>query len=133
MPDFIGPRRRPPVPRPPQTPHRPQGPCPAGSDRPANCKLSPALRSRIRQAKIDGLGYKAIARRFNLTRSTVQSTLQRDATHVSGISKPREGRPQVMIQREKDLIYHEIYNNPDRTMQSLYTEFGIHVSRTTFD
>ncbi len=132
MSDFIGPRRRPRVAGFPKTPHRPQGPRPAGSDRPANCELSPALRSRILQAKIDGRGYKAIARQFNLSRSTIQTTIRRNALRTSGISKPREGRPRTMPQREIDLIYTEIHRDPDRTIQSLYAEFRTHVSQSTF-
>lgn len=120
---------------PPKTPHRPQGPRPAGAERPINCELSPSLRMRICQAHADGLGYKAIARQlsnYNITRDTVRYTLSKEAERVSGISKPREGRPRKLTEKEKNMFVKEVRENPSRTMRELHSELAPHVSMKTF-
>lgn len=117
--------------RPPQTPRRPQGPRPPGSLRPINCELSPSVRSRITQARADGLGYGTIARQLGVSKSTVQTTVRRQHAHTSGIVKSRPGRPRSLTTQNIEHLVKEIQNHPSMTMRELHQKHASHVSLRT--
>ncbi len=122
---------------PPKTPHRPQGPRPPGSVRSQNGELSPSLRCRIVQAREDGLSWGQIKETFlalgqDIPLSTLRYTLQHHHERVSGITKPRSGRPKKIDAKQKKQIEDKIRKAPSRTMQDLRLTICPLVSSATF-
>lgn len=125
------------IPNPPKTPHRPQGPQPAGSARPPKCELSPSLRSRIVQARADNLSWTQIREKFlamgeDIPLSTLRSTVRRHNERVGDNSKPRSGRPRKIDADQRRRIEAEILGARSRTMRDLHLTVCPLVSSSTF-
>ncbi len=114
MPRWPQPQQR------PKTPHRAQSPHAPGENRPPLGELPPSLRNRIAQAHLDDQGHKALARTFDLSRTTIQYTLQKESTRKSGISKPRIGRPSTLSNEKKHTLFEAIWEEPLINMRLLH-------------
>jgi hypothetical protein len=116
---------------------RPKGPRLAGSDRPRHGELSTSLRSRIVQARQDGLSWTTIRDTITengkkLPISTLRSTVRRFASRTSFHSKKISGQPKKISDDDRSRILLEIEKAPYRTVQDLYISLCPFDCETTF-
>ena len=81
-------------------------------------QLSPQLRARICELRYSGMSYGKIAVQVSrlgvvVSRSTVQTTCRREIERDDNVTKPRSGRPRVISEEERDIMYDIVeHDNP---------------------
>ena len=72
-----------------------------------------------------------IGRNLNVSRTTVQTVLQRLQTTPSGVNKPRSGMPSIITPRASRALLRHVRNNPKTTWKQLKRDTDLDVSRET--
>ena len=81
-------------------------------------ELSPTLRARICELRHSGFSYGRIAAQVSrlgvvVSRSTVQTTCQREIDRVDNASRPRSGAPRAITEVERDMMMDIVlHQNP---------------------
>ncbi|KAJ5722387.1 hypothetical protein N7488_000422 [Penicillium malachiteum] len=76
-------------------------------------ELDAYTRTQICTLKHTGLTYKQIQLQFpNIPFNTLKSTIQREKNCVKNETSPRSGRPKIITDNDKAVIFAEIDRNP---------------------
>lgn len=97
-------------------------------------ELSPSTRSRICSLRNDAkFSYNEIAKRFpSISRSTIIYTCKQEALRGSNNqSCKRSGRPRILTEEERDLIYDYIQQHPSCRYHELLDLVDNKISETT--
>jgi transposase len=86
-----------------------------------NQELDPYTRTRICELKnTAGWSYKQIQQEYpTIPKSTIQSTIRREAQRVDNHSIARSGRPRKLSEEDRDRILEAIHGNPRITREDL--------------
>ena len=96
--------------------------------------LSEELRKAIVDGHKGGLGYKKLARQFNIHLSTVREIIYKWRASKTVSSLPRSGRPKKLTERTKRKLVRKVTSNPAMTSKDLQehlAESNVHVHRST--
>jgi transposase len=87
-------------------------------------EFTPALRERICELhSAAGWGYKRIQKRYPwLSLSGIRYTIKKDRERLSGVSKPRSGRPKKLNEADRERLLNAIHENPKITQEDMLTE-----------
>lgn len=101
------------------------------ANRPRGPELDRSIRGHIIGLSEGGLSQRAIAKRFNLARTTVQSTLYVQQDRVNNKSKPRPGQPKKHDARALNRILRFVRMHPKKTYAMVKAELDLPFSRDT--
>lgn len=100
-------------------------------NRQRNQEINPVLRLAIISAVTGGQRKSAVARQFQLPRSTIQSLIDRYNATQSVHSKPRSGRPKVLTPRGVRTIVRAANQDFCGTRKQLELDLALEVSPST--
>lgn len=100
-------------------------------NRQRNQEISPVSRAAIISAVVAGQKKSAVARQFQLPRSTIQSLIDRYNSTQSVYSQPRSGRPKVVTPRGIRSIVRTVKQDFRGTRKQLELQLPLEVSPTT--
>ena len=110
-------------------PHAPL--TPISGNRPHKSELTPYERGMIVGAQALSHTSAEIGKALNFTKSTVQTTIQRQSGRNNGLSKSRSGRPKVLSDRDRRYIIRHARANPRLTYAQLQLEAVVTCSKDT--
>jgi transposase len=96
-----------------------------------NTELSPAQRAAICESFYAGKPRDEIAEEFNVSRSTIYSTVKRFEQRKSLDTAKRAGRPPALTPREERAVFLTARRHPKFTWKGLIAQAPKIVSRTT--
>ena len=94
-------------------------------------ELSPYLRGKIINEYQHTQSYAAVARKFDLSESTIRTTIKKDATRQDRHSIPRSGRPLLIDNRLSHRLIREVTVHPKTSFGELKHNLGFDFGRTT--
>jgi hypothetical protein len=94
-------------------------------------ELSPYLRGRIVEAYTCGATPSALATRFSLPRSTIQSTLDLSELRNDGESQSRIGRPKSCTPNDERRILRIVRAEPKLSYRELLSQLGLEIHPNT--
>lgn len=110
----------------PRTPLRP-----IYSNRTYGSELSPYLRGQIYgQARL-GASIAKIGQHFNVSKSTIQYTIDQEALRTEGKSRIRIGRPSILSENDRATIIQLIRNDPFILYKEIREQSGLTASDDT--
>ena len=89
-------------------------------------ELTRQVRDKVVEKFKAGLGYKKISQALNISRSTVQSIIQKWKKYGTTANLPRHGRPPKLTVRARRALVREAAKRPMVTLEELQ---NIHVSQ----
>ena len=97
-------------------------------------ELTRQFRDKVVEKFKAGLGYKKISQALNISRSTVQSIIQKWKKYGTTANLPRHGRPPKLTVRARRALVREAAKRPMVTLEELQkstAQVGESVQRTT--
>lgn len=97
-------------------------------------ELTRQVRDKVVEKFKAGLGYKKISQALNISRSTVQSIIQKWKKYGTTANLPRHGRPPKLTERARRALVREAAKRPMITLEELQkstAQVGESVHRTT--
>ena len=104
---------------------------PISGNRLRKSELTPYEHGMIVGAQALGHTPTEIGKALNFTKSTVQTTIQKQSERNNGVFKSRSGRPKVLFNRNRRYIIRHAQANPWLTYAQLQLEVGITCSNAT--
>ena len=104
---------------------------PISGNRPRKSELTPYERGMIVGAQALGHTPTEIRKALNFTKSTVQTTIQKQSERNNGVSKSQSGRPGVLSDHNRRYIIRHARANPRLTYTQLQLEAGVTCSKAT--
>jgi hypothetical protein len=94
-------------------------------------ELSPYLRGKILGQRALGVSLGQLSSTYGIAKSTIQYTVQQDASRTEGHTIPRPGRPSVLSESDKHLIFRLIKRDPFIAYNDIREQTGITASNDT--
>jgi transposase len=95
-------------------------------------ELSPYFRGQIISLSKIGTAQAKIAHLLNVSQTTVQYTLQQEATRIEGTTLARSGRPPILSEDDKVSIFNIIKRDPFIGYEDIRDQSGFNVCNKTF-